>query len=111
MVTLDADNVTVNVSLVLESYAIHSIGGRTLFLAFNDEYVTLDAPALSYDGGEKIETPFGSHSFNLRLPAGSSASIPLVVEWHFGGYYGKDAEGNPLPVPVLECGGNIEIIR
>ena len=109
--TLDAQSVEVTVDVYLESYAISSIGGRSLFLSFNGEYITLDTPAIDYTGGDKLETYMGSHTFTAPVPAGSSATFPLGVEWHFGGFYGKDSEGNPLEVPSLECGGEIAVSR
>ena len=46
-----------------------------------------------------------SNSFLVDLPQGSSDSFPLAVEWHFGGTY------SGVDIPVVECGGLIELTR
>ena len=46
-----------------------------------------------------------STTFNVDLPVGSSNSYTLAVEWHFGGAYMN------TPIDVLECGGNITLVR
>ena len=41
----------------------------------------------------------------LSLPAGSSDSFPVAVQYQFGGTYSK------VELPVIECGGTIELSR
>ena len=40
-----------------------------------------------------------------RIPSGSSASFPLAAQYQFGGTYSK------VELPVIECGGTIELSR
>ena len=41
----------------------------------------------------------------VSLPSGSSASFPLAAQYQFGGTYSK------VELPVIECGGTIELSR
>lgn len=110
--TADADTVDIELTVVLNCYAINMIQvNKSLNICVGDQYVSLDVPAVDYSGREMLSTPIGSHVFTLPLSGGESRSFPVAVEWHYNGSYGKDADGNPVPIDVIECGGTIELTR
>ena len=110
--TSGSGTVDVELTVVLDCYAI-TMGrvNKSLNLCVGDQYVSLDVPAVDYSGREALSTPIGTHVFTLPLADGESASFPVAVEWHFNGTYGKDDEGNPVPLEVIECGGAISLAR
>lgn len=103
--SVDSSKVSVTVDVSAESYSLQLMATKTLHMSLNGEYVTVDVPAVDYDGKEMTENKLGSYTFELDLPAGSSNSYTLAVEWQFGGVYFNQ------PVDVLECGGTISISR
>lgn len=110
--TSGSGTVDVELTVTLDCYAI-TMGrvNKSLHICVGDQYVSLDVPAVDYSGREALSTPIGSHVFTLHLAAGESNLFPVAVEWHFNGSYGKDADGNPVPIDVIECGGTIELAR
>lgn len=110
--TSGSGTVDVELTVYLNSYAI-TMGkvNRSLNVCVGDQYASLDVPAVEYSGRELLSMPIGSHVFTLPLSDGESNSFPVAVEWHFNGTYGKDDEGNPIPVEVVECGGYIDLVR
>ena len=60
---------------------------------------------VTYDGSALAKNELASTTINIDLPAGSSNSYTLAVEWHFGGVYMN------MPIEVLECGGTIDLVR
>ena len=102
---IDANTVAVTVTVSAESYALHlsrSIGA--VHVSLGDQYVSLDAPDLIYDGGLAVNE-LASTTFNVPLPAGMSNSYNLNVAWHFGGWYMN------MEIPSLECGGTVTLVR
>lgn len=103
---LDNDRVQVKVEVILDSYALHiaeSYGA--LNVSVGSDYKSSDTPAVEYDGNEQLSTVLGTTTHTLSLSAGQSDSFPLAVEYHFGGTY-SDQE-----LPVIECGGTIQLSR
>lgn len=103
--SVDSSKVSVTVTVSTESYSLQLMATKTLHMSLNGEYVTVDVPAVDYDGKEMTENTLGSYTFELDLPAGSSNSYTLAVEWQFGGVYFNQ------PIDVLECGGTISLAR
>lgn len=103
--SVDSDKVSVTVTVSAESYSLQLMATKTLHMSLNGEYVTVDVPAVDYDGKEMTENTLGSYTFELSLPVGSSNSYTLAVEWQFGGVYFNQ------PIDVLECGGTISLAR
>ena len=104
--TISASQVEVTIKVSVDSYAIHlQAVPYAVKLSVNGEYVTMDAPAVDYDGSAATNTVFGSKTFTVNLPEGSSANIPVAIEWHFGGTYGGQE------IDVIECGGTISVSR
>lgn len=103
--TVDDSTVKVTVTVKAKSYSLHLEPARSLNIALGDQYITLDVPALTYDGSALAENDLAGTTFNVTLPAGSSNTYSLAVEWHFGGAYMN------TPIDVLECGGTITLAR
>lgn len=103
---LDAERVEVTVNVYLVSYQIEV---RELYNAVNvsvgDQYASADSPAIKWENNTKLETLLASTAHTLSLPSGSSASFPLAAQYQFGGTYSK------VDLPVIECGGTIELSR
>lgn len=104
--TISASQVEVTIKVSVDSYAIHlQTVPYAVKLSVNGEYVTMDAPSVDYDGSAATNTVFGSKTFTVNLSEGSSANIPVAIEWHFGGTYGGEE------IDVIECGGTISVSR
>ena len=103
---LDSDRVQVQVTVVLESYALQ-IAERyqSVNVSVGDQYASCNSPAVDYDGSAKLETVLGTTTHTLYLAQGTSDSFPLAVEYHFGGVYSGEE------LPVIECGGSIVLSR
>ena len=103
---LDEENIKVTVNVYLVSYQIEV---RELYNAVNvsvgDQYASANSPAIKWENNSKLETLLTSTVHTLSLPAGSSASFPLTAQYQFGGTYSK------VELPVIECGGTIELSR
>lgn len=103
---LDSDRVQVQVTVVLESYALQIAESyKAVNVSVGDQYASCNAPAVDYDGSAKLETVLGNTSHTLYLSQGMSDSFPLAVEYHFGGVYSGEE------LPVIECGGFIPLSR
>lgn len=103
---LDSERVQVKVEVILDSYALHiaeSYGA--LNVSVGDQYASSNTPAVDYDGNEQLSTVLGSTTHTLNLAQGQSSSFTMAVEYHFGGTY-SDQE-----LPVIECGGSIQLSR
>lgn len=103
---LDSERVQVKVEVILDSYALHiaeSYGA--LNVSVGDQYASSSTPAVDYDGNEQLSTVLGSTTHTLNLAQGQSSSYTVAVEYHFGGTY-SDQE-----LPVIECGGSIQLSR
>ena len=103
---LDNDRVQVKVEVILDSYALHiaeSYGA--LNVSVGDQYASSNTPAVDYDGNEKLSTVLGTTTHTLNLSAGESKNFTVAVEYHFGGTYSGEE------LPVIECGGSIQLSR
>ena len=100
--------VTVSVSAV--SYALHYTGfPRALHISLDGEYVSLDPPSITYDGGEQAVHPLGTTTFTVDLPENSTKTLALQVEWQFDGEMG--GPNGRMQLDSVECGGTINISR
>ena len=103
---LDSERVQVQVTVVLESYALQIAESyRAVNVSVGDQYASCNAPAVDYDGSAKLETELGTTTHTLYLSQGMSDMFPLAVEYHFGGVYSGEE------LPVIECGGTIGLSR
>ena len=104
--TLNQDQVTVTVSVSVLSYTLHTQANPySVNIGLDDQYVSLEAPAINYDGGGQVRSALATQSFTVDLPANSSRAMILQVEWQFNGSYGS------VDLPVIECGGTINVSR
>lgn len=102
---IDANNVAVTVTISVESYSLHlSASSAAVNVNFGDQYQTLGAPDLMYDGGLGVNQ-LATTTFTVPLAAGSSNSYNLGVAWHFGGWYMN------MEIPSIECGGVVTLYR
>ena len=103
---LDSESVEVTVNVYLISYQILV---RELYDSVNvsvgDQYASANSPAIKWENNTRLESLLASTVHTLRLPSGSSASFPLAAQYQFGGTYSK------VELPVIECGGAIELSR
>ena len=103
---IGSERVEVTVNVYLVSYQIEV---RELYNAVNvsvgDQYASADSPAIKWENNTRLETLLASTVHTLSLPSGSSASFPLAAQYQFGGTYSK------VELPVIECGGTIELSR
>ena len=103
---LDSDRVQVQVTVVLESYALQIAESyQSVNVSVGDQYASCNSRAVDYDGSAKLETVLGTTTHTLYLAQGTSDSFPLAVEYHFGGTYSGEE------LPVIECGGSIVLSR
>ena len=103
---LDIDRVQVQVTVVLESYALQLAESyKSVNVSVGDQYASCNSPAVDYDGSAKLETVLGTTTHTLYLAQGTSDVFPLAVEYHFGGTYSGEE------LPVIECGGSIILSR
>ena len=104
--SLDQEQVSVTVSVSVISYTLQTQSlPNSVNIGLDGNYVSLDAPAIFYDGGGQVRSALAAHTFTVPLSANSSRAMALQVEWQFNGSYG----GTELP--VLECGGSINVSR
>lgn len=104
--TVSSSQIEVTVTVSLNSYSLHMQAvPNSVNVNLDGQYVSLDAPAVDYDGSEGINTVLATKTFTVSLAQGESDSLNLNVEWHFGGTYGG------VELPVIECGGSISVAR
>lgn len=102
----DADHVKVTVQVWLDSYQINTIAvSNAVNVSVGEVYKSTGAPAIEWDQNLKIETLMGTTEHIIFLPQGTADTLPLAVEYHFGGTY----SGQELP--VIKCGGYIDLSR
>ena len=78
---------------------------RPLGFSVGGQYLTVSGSEVHYDGADLVYHTLGTQTFTVSAPAGQTTSIPVQANWQFNGNYGDTA------VPVLECGGYINITR
>ena len=104
--TISSTQVEITVSVSINSYSLHVVAvPNSINVMLDGQPVSLNAPAVEYDGTTLRNTPMASHTFTVNLAEGETGSFGLAVEWHFGGTY-KDTE-----LPAIECGGDINLSR
>lgn len=104
--TISSSQVEVTVTISLDSYSLHlKAVPNSVNVNLGGQYVSLDAPAVDYDGSALINTVLASKTFTVDLSEGQSDDLNLAVEWHFGGTYGD------VELPSIECGGTISLSR
>ena len=108
--SLDQSRAQVTVSVSAVSYALHYSGfPRSLNISLDGQYVSLDPPSIVYDGGEQAIHSLGTTNFTIDLPANSSKTLALQVEWQFNGEMG--GPNGRMLLDSIECGGTINVAR
>ena len=103
---LDAQHVQVRVQVYLDSYSLQIIEARnSLHVSVGDSFKSTDTPAVDHEQNVKLETLLGTTEHIVELADGESGSFPVQVEYAFGGTYMKKE------LPVIECGGSIQLTR
>ncbi len=104
--TAGGDKAEITVSVSVNSYSLHlaAVPGA-INLNLDGQYLSLDAPAVDYDGPSARNTPMASKTFTVSLAPGESKSFHLDVVWNFGGTYQEEE------LPAIECGGDISLSR
>lgn len=110
-VSAGVDAVDVTVAVYADHYSISYSGFPSLFISLNGNYQTIQANDIFADSNSFQSSELGRYRFSVSLPAGTQLSLPLEVRWEFNGTYGKDADGNPLFLPELTCGGQVSFAR
>ena len=104
--TVSSSQAEITVKIILDSYSLHlQAVPNSVNINLGGQYVSLNAPAVDYDGSAALSTELASKTFTVNLAEGQTDSFSLAVEWHFGGTYGD------VELPVIECGGTIGLSR
>ena len=103
---MDAKHVRVTVQIWLDSYSLHLIQvNNCVNVSVGESYVTANAPAVDIDDNGAHQTLLATTEHVVNLADGESRSFPVQVEYQFGGVYQQQE------LPVIECGGAIELKR
>lgn len=104
--TVDENTVKVTVEVNLISYSLHiNEGYHTLNVSIGEDYRSANTPAVEHDDNTQITTRLAATEHYVTLAPGQSATVPVAVEYHFGGVYSEQE------LPVIECGGSITLSR
>lgn len=104
--TVDNAKVKVTVSANLRSYRLQLGASRNaLEIVVGSQVTTMDVEAMTIETDQEVTTELGTYSFTVDAPIGQATTIPVKVNWHFGGVY----SGTQLDVITAE--GNITIGR
>ena len=103
---MDAKHVRVTMQIWLDSYSLHLIQvNNCVNVSVGESYVTANAPAVDIDDNGAHQTLLATTEHVINLSDGESRSFPVQVEYQFGGTYQQQE------LPVIECGGAIELKR
>lgn len=103
---MDAKHVRVTMQIWLDSYSLHLIQvNNCVNVSVGESYVTANAPAVDIDDNSAHQTLLATTEHVVNLADGESRSFPVQVEYQFGGTYQQQE------LPVIECGGAIELKR
>ena len=103
---MDAKHVRVTMQIWLDSYSLHLIQvNNCVNVSVGESFVTANAPAVDIDDNSAHQTLLATTEHVVNLADGESRSFPVQVEYQFGGVYQQQE------LPVIECGGAIELKR
>ncbi len=104
--TVNENTVRVTVEVNLISYSLHITEGyNTLNVSVGEDYRSANTPAVEHDENTQLTTRLAATEHYVTLGPGQSATVPVAVEYHFGGVYSEQE------LPVIECGGSITLSR
>ena len=99
----------ISVIVYADHYSIQHHSYQSLFVTLGENTQAIFANEIYSDSNELQHTELGRASFTIPYTAGQLQSWPLDVKWRFNGTYGKDANGNPIHLDTIECGGILTI--
>jgi 6-phosphogluconolactonase (cycloisomerase 2 family) len=86
--TSGSDTVQLTVSVALESYSLFvNAHADALCYTVNGSTTTANVAALSIDTNNVTHTELGQKTFTVNLSDGETVTVPVTVEWLFGGVY------------------------
>lgn len=104
--TISTTQAEITISVSVNSYSLHLVAvPNAINLNLGGQYISLDAPAVDYDGTSSRNTPMASKTFTVDLAEGESTDFHLDVVWNFGGTYQQ------VELLAIECGGEISLAR
>lgn len=78
----------ITVHAALESYALHvNSSANALRFTVNGSSAAANMPAINTDTTELLLTDLGSMRFTVNIADGSTVTVPVSVDWMFGGVY------------------------
>ena len=114
-VTKSADTVELTVRVYVEHSSLSMIAvPYAVRISVNGETGTMDVPAVDYTDSYDIkQTEIGTKTYTVNLAEGGSVSVPVSIEWHYGGTYGKTVNGEytRIELETISCGGTIGLAR
>ena len=103
---MDEKHVRVTMEIFLDSYSLHITQAYNVVnVSVGDSYVSANAPTVDIDDNGSHETLLATTEHVVNLGDKERRSFPVQIEYHFGGVYQQKE------LPVLECGGSLEIVR
>ena len=99
----------ISVIVYADHYSIQHHSYQSLFITLGNSTQTLYASEIYSDSNELQHTELGRTSFTVPYSPGQLQTYPLDIKWRFNGTYGKDANGNPVQLDTIECGGILTI--
>lgn len=104
--TVSGTQVQVDIVIYAEHYSLNTNAiPKSLNIVLDGQYISLDVPAIKYDGTGSSSSELGSRSFIIDLAPGDSRELKLAIEWAYNGRYGGVSLKN------IECGGKINLTR
>ena len=104
--TVSGTQVEVTIKVYADHYTLSTNAiPRSVNIVLDGQYVSLDAPAIKYDGTGSTSTELASRSFIIDLAPGDTRELKLSVEWAYNGRYGG------VSLKDIECGGKFELAR
>ena len=98
--------VEITVTSALESYALYiNASADALKYTVNGKSVAVDMPAINTDTTEPIVTQLGSMTFTVNLADGETVTVPISVDWSFGGTY------SDVSLPVVTASTSATLSR
>ena len=104
--TVSGTQVQVDIVIYAQHYSLSTSAiPKSVNIVLDGQYISLDAPAIKYDGTGSTSTELASRSFIIDLAPGDTRELKLSVEWAYNGRYGG------VSLKDIECGGKFELAR
>ena len=104
--TSGSSTAEITITTSLESYALFiNASANALRYTVNGNSATANMPAISTDTSQLIATQLGSKTFTVNIADGNTVTIPVSVDWLFGGVY------SGVSLDVVTASTNITLSR